>query len=302
MSRIGLHDDFAAFISRYLEGKIQKITINTALSCPNRDGTKGRGGCTYCNNRSFSPAFASAQLSVTQQLAEGRDFFARKYPHMRYLAYFQSYTSTNAPVETLLAQYREALEVPSVAGIVIGTRPDCMPPELLDALQELSQRTFIMIEYGAESSHDSTLRAVNRCHTWADTCRAVQLTHEAGIPVGLHFIMGLPGESREDMFATIDAINLLPVDMVKFHHMQIIAGTRLAVQYQTGEAKPTVWTPEEYLELCCEIVGRLRSDIAIERFVASAPSHMVIAPRWGLKNYQFAHMLRSRLSKNMQNG
>lgn len=298
MSRIGQHDDFAAFLARYLEGKIQKITINTALSCPNRDGTKGRGGCTYCNNRSFSPAFASAQRSVTEQLAEGREFFARKYPQMRYLAYFQSYTSTNAPVGTLMAQYHEALQAPSVAGIVIGTRPDCMPRELLAELKELSRQTFVMIEYGAESSHDATLSAVNRCHTWADTCDAVSRTHEAGIPVGLHFIMGLPGESRADMLATVDAINLLPVDIVKFHHMQVISGTRLASQYEKGEVQPTIWTPDDYLKLCCEITRRLRSDIAIERFVASAPSDMVIAPRWGLKNYQFAHKLQALLSRD----
>lgn len=288
-------DDFGRFIARYLPGKIQKISVNAAMPCPNRDGTKGTGGCIYCNNASFSPAYTMKPGSIAAQLEEGKRFFARKYPQMRYLAYFQSYTSTNCDIARLRSMYEEALEVDGIDGLIIGTRPDCMPDYLLDYLKVLSEQRFVMIEYGAESAHDPTLEAINRCHTWADTADAVRRTAAAGIPVGLHLIMGLPGESREDMLTTIDAVNALPVDIIKCHQLQVIRGTRLAAETESGRMKPAQWSVDEYIDLCCEIILRLREDIAVERFVSQSPDGMLISPRWGLKNYQFAERLRRRL-------
>ena len=295
MNRFGKHDDFAGFLSRHLPGKVQKISVNTSLSCPNRDGSKGRGGCTYCNNRSFSPSYSTAPARITEQLEEGKRFFARKYPHMKYLAYFQSYTATNAATQRLMEMFREALEVPDVVGLAIGTRPDCMPADLLHELQSLSRDKFVMVEYGAETACDDTLTLVNRCHTWADTADAVRRTHEAGIPVGLHLIMGLPGEDTDTMLTTIDEVNRLPVDIVKCHQLQLVKGTRLAAQVAAGSVDYTPWELDDYIDLCCKIVDRLRDDIAIERFVSQSPDNLLISPRWGLKNYQFADRLRAQL-------
>ena len=295
MNRFGKHDDFAGFLSRHLPGKVQKISVNTSLSCPNRDGSKGRGGCTYCNNRSFSPSYSTAPARITEQLEEGKRFFARKYPPMQYLAYFQSYTATNAATQRLMEMFREALEVPDVVGLAIGTRPDCMPADLLHELQSLSRDKFVMVEYGAETACDDTLTLVNRCHTWADTADAVRRTHEAGIPVGLHLIMGLPGEDTDTMLTTIDEVNRLPVDIVKCHQLQLVKGTRLAAQVADGSVDYTPWELDDYIDLCCKIVDRLRDDIAIERFVSQSPDNLLISPRWGLKNYQFADRLRAQL-------
>ena len=295
MNRFGKHDDFAGFLSRHLPGKVQKISVNTSLSCPNRDGSKGRGGCTYCNNRSFSPSYSTAPARITEQLEEGKRFFARKYPHMKYLAYFQSYTATNAATQRLMEMFREALEVPDVVGLAIGTRPDCMPADLLHELQSLSRDKCVMVEYGAETACDDTLTLVNRCHTWADTADAVRRTHEAGIPVGLHLIMGLPGEDTDTMLTTIDEVNRLPVDIVKCHQLQLVKGTRLAAQVADGSVDYTPWELDDYIDLCCKIVDRLRDDIAIERFVSQSPDNLLISPRWGLKNYQFADRLRAQL-------
>lgn len=287
--------------SDYLSGifpgiKVQKIAVNAGFSCPNRDGTKGRGGCTYCNNTTFNPAYCTPRLSVAQQMAKGRDFFARKYPEMKYLAYFQAYTNTHGPVDKVISLYREALSQPDVVGLIIGTRPDCMPDTLLKQLSHMrTEGVYIMIEYGAESSHDETLRRVNRCLTWSDTADAVRRTHSAGIDTGLHLIMGLPGETREMMLSTIDAVNALPVDTVKIHQLQLVRGTRMAADIEAGLYDIPRFTVEEYADLCRDIVRRLRSDIAIERFVSQSPADMLIYPRWGLKNYQFTNLLQQRL-------
>lgn len=281
--------DYADYLSERFAGKVQKISVNADLICPNRDGTKGRGGCAYCNVASFAPDY-TMHGSVAEQLAEGRRFFSRKYPQMRYLAYFQSYTNTHGDIDRVLALYREAIAQPDIVGLVIGTRPDCMPDSMLEVLADINRTHRVIIEYGAESSHDRTLERVNRCHTWADTVDAVMRTHAAGLDTGLHFIMGLPGETRPMMLTTIDRINELPVDTVKFHHLQLIRGTRLAAE------QVPVFELDDYLHLCADIVARLRPDIAIERFVSSAPANLLIAPRWGLKNYQFTHLLHNLLA------
>lgn len=291
-----LYRDYATYLSERFDGKVQKLTVDAGFTCPNRDGTIGRGGCSYCNNHSFSPALGSRD-SVADQLEAGKRFFARKYPQMRYLAYFQSYTNTHGPIDRLLSLYEEALSVDGVVGLIIGTRPDCVDERLLSALAQINRRKPVMMEYGAESSHDATLRSVNRCHTWADTCRAADLTRAAGLDVGLHFILGLPGESRDMMLATVDQINRLRPDTVKFHQLQIISGTRLAQQWERGEVAVENFTVEDYLDLCAEIVERLDPAIAIERFTSSSPAELLLSPRWGLKNHEFTNLLRNRLSR-----
>lgn len=287
--------DFSDFLATHFAGKIQKISINAGFSCPNRDGTLGTGGCTYCNNQTFNPSYCAPSLSVTEQLEEGKRFFARKYPSMRYLAYFQAYTSTHGDIERLKSLYEEALAVDGVVGLIIGTRPDCMPDELLDYLELLAARCFVLVEYGAESSHDSTLELINRCHTWGQTVEAVNRTAERGIHVGLHMIMGLPGESLEMMLSSVDALSALPIDTVKFHQLQIIRGTRLARDIEMGLYDVPRMSVEEYIDLCAMIVQRINPSIAIERFTSQSPEELLIYPKWGLKNYQFVNLLHRRL-------
>jgi radical SAM protein (TIGR01212 family) len=283
------------------EGKFQKITINIGLGCPNRDGTTGRGGCTYCNNAAFSPAFASARKSVSRQIADGKEFFKKKYPTMRYMAYFQSYTSTHGDIDTMMSLYEEAMTDSEVVGIIIGTRPDCVSDELLDRLAAINGDKRVMIEFGAESTHDATLAFVNRCHTWADTVDAVMRCARRGISTGLHFILGLPGEDRAMMLQTIERVNALPIDTVKFHQLQIVRGTRMAADIESGLYAVRTFEVDEYIDLCCDIVARLRRDIAIERFVSQSPDTLLIAPRWGLKNYEFTAKLQRALKNRITN-
>lgn len=293
--------DYSDFLAEHFSGKVQKLTINAGFSCPNRDGTVGRGGCTYCNNQSFNPGYCASTAGVAEQLEKGKRFFARKYPNMRYLAYFQAYTNTHGELEQLLSLYREALAIDGVEGIIVATRPDSMPQQLLEAMAGIkSEGHFVMVEYGAESSHDATLAAVNRCHTWAQTVDAVGRTRAAGIPVGLHLINGLPGEDEAMILATVEAVNSLPIDTVKFHQLQVVKGTTLARQVDEGAVSVRSWSVDEYIDLCCDIVGRLRRDIAIDRFVSQSPDELLISPRWGLKNYEFAAKLQQALQKRLK--
>lgn len=321
--------DYADFLRERFDGKMQKITIDAGFSCPNRDGTIGRGGCVYCNNLSFSPM--PSRGSIAAQIVAGKAFFARKYPRMRYLAYFQSYTNTHGPIDRLMELYSEALATEGVDGLIIGTRPDCVSDELLRALSALGRP--VIMEYGAESSHNDTLRVINRCHTWEQTVDTVERTVAAGLPVGLHFIMGLPGETEEMMLQTAGRAARLPISTLKFHQLQIISGTTLAKGIQgltplsttfdasvTSEASDTsetsatstriqnrptfrgrpieIFSVDAYIDLCVKIVEtivRENPSIAIERFTSQAPAGMLIAPRWGLKNYQFTHLLEKAL-------
>ncbi len=286
--------DFADFLGGYFNGKVQKITVNAGFSCPNRDGTKGWGGCTYCNNQSFNPSYCKPTLSVSEQLERGKEFFSKKYPRMDYLAYFQAYTNTHSDdISRLSELYREALSVEKVRGLIIGTRPDCMPDELLETLVGLPG--WVMVEYGAETACDETLVRVNRCHTWQDTVDAVCRTHDAGLPCGLHLIMGLPGEDEATMMETIDRVNELPVDTLKIHQLQLVRGTRMAHDVENGLYDIPRFSAEEYIDLCVKILHRLRRDIAVERFVSQSPSELLIYPKWGLKNYQFTNLLLRRL-------
>lgn len=288
-----LYRDYADYLAERFPCKMQKLTVNAHFSCPNRDGSIGYGGCSYCNNNSFSPAIEGN--SITQQLINSRQFFAHKYPNMRYIAYFQSYTNTHAPIDRLLSLYNEALSVDGVDAIIIGTRPDCISAHLLDALSEINRHHRVIIEYGAESSHDSTLQLVNRCHSWQCVVDAVEMTKQRGIDVGLHFIIGLPGENTEMIMQTVDAINHVKPDTVKFHQLQLIRNTRLAQQVENGEIEIPRFSVEQYINLCCDIIHRIDPSIAIERFVSQAPDNLLIYPRWGLKNYQFTNLLNNAL-------
>ncbi|KGF50087.1 TIGR01212 family radical SAM protein [Prevotella disiens] len=287
------YNDFGTWIRKQLPFKVQKISVDAGFTCPNRDGRIGMGGCIFCDNKSFNPAYCSRQKSVTEQLEDGKQFFARKYPEMKYLAYFQAYTNTYEAVDKLKALYEEALAVEDVVGIVIGTRPDCVSPELFDYLEELNQRTFLIVEYGIESCNDETLRYINRGHDFACTRRAVEETARRGIFVGGHIIMGLPGEDASESLRQAPIVSSLPLTMLKIHQMQIIKGTKLAKLY--AERPFHLYTVEEYIDLITQYIQLLRKDLVLERFVTQSPSDMLIAPKWGLKNYEFTNLLNNKL-------
>lgn len=292
------YNDFSGFMASHFPCKIQKISVNAGFTCPNRDGTKGYGGCTYCNNQTFNPSYCSAGKPVGQQVREGVAFFARKYPKMKYLAYFQAYTNTYAEVEKLKSMYEEALGVENVVGLVIGTRPDCMPDSLLDYLETLNRQTFLLVEYGIESADNDTLRRINRGHTFECTADAVERTSARGILAGGHVILGLPGETRENMIEQAEKkISALPLNTLKLHQLQLVRGTKMAQEYAEHPERFRLYEADEYVDLAIDYVERLRPDIVIERFVSQSPKELLIAPDWGLKNYEFTEKVKKRMKE-----
>lgn len=277
--------------------RVQKISINAGFTCPNRDGSKGTGGCTYCNNQTFSPDYCKPTKSVSEQIKEGIAFFNHKYNSQYYLAYFQSYTNTYDSIENLAALYNEALSHPQVKGIVVGTRPDCVSEELLNYFAELNKRYYVMIEYGIESTSDETLRFINRGHDYACAEKAVIQTATRGIRTGAHLILGLPGENKETILGHAHTISKLPLTAIKLHQLQLVQGTRMAQQYAEHPEWFRLYTADEYINLAIDFLERLRPDIAVERFVSQSPSHLLIAPDWGLKNYEFAAKLDKRIAE-----
>lgn len=287
------YKDYSHWIREQFPFRVQKISVDAAFSCPNRDGRLSLGGCTFCDNKTFNPSYCDRGKSITQQLEEGKAFFAKKYPKMKYLAYFQAYSNTYAPLEELKRKYEEALAVDDVVGLVIGTRPDCVSDEALDYLQQLNQRTFLIVEYGIESANDNTLRRINRGHTFDCSRQAIIKAHQRGIITCGHIILGLPGEDEEEMLHQASTISQLPLDILKLHQLQIIKGTPLAKEY---EAHPFhVFSAEEYVNLVIRYVSQLRNDLVLERFVSQSPPNMVIAPKWGLKNHEFTDLLNKRI-------
>lgn len=287
--------DFADFLGSRFDGKVQKISLHAGFTCPNRDGTIGVGGCTYCNNQTFSPDYCHTGKSITCQIDEGIAFFARKYPDMRYLAYFQAYTNTYGELEELKRKYEEALAHPGVVGIIIGTRPDCIPDDLLAYLAELSHRTFVLVEYGVESTCDETLRRINRGHDFAASADAIRRTAAAGVLVGAHLILGLPGETRAQMLDHARRMSQLPLDTLKLHQLQLIRHTRMAREYEERPQDFHLYAVDEYIDLAIDFAELLSPCIAIERFVSQSPASLLIAPNWGLKNHEFTARLLRRM-------
>lgn len=289
--------EFGDFLRERFPFKAQKIAINAGFTCPNRDGSKGRGGCTYCNNQTFNPGYCQTDKSVADQLAEGVRFFSRKYPEMRYLAYFQAYTSTYGEQERLERLYEEALDYPGVVGLVIGTRPDCVPDRLLDYLARLSEQVLVLVEYGVESTLDRTLRRINRGHDFAEAEEAIRRTAARGIAVGAHLILGLPGESRDEILGHADRLSELPLTTLKLHQLQLIRHTRMALEFERQPEDFHLFTVDEYIDLAIDFIERLDPAIALERFVSQSPKELLIAPDWGLKNYEFTVRVNRRLAE-----
>ena len=292
------YNNYTTYIRKTFGERVQKISINTGFSCPNRDGTKGIGGCTYCNIGTFSPSYCRPKKSIIQQINEGISFFSTKYKAQKYLAYFQAYTNTYAEIELVKKLYTEALSHPDVIGLVIGTRPDCISKELMDFLENLAKDYYISLEFGVESTLDKTLELVNRCHTYQETIDAYEMAMDRGIHLGAHIILGLPGESRTEMLEHAVKLSKLPISSLKIHHLQIIKGTKMAKQLTESPEMFKLFTVEDYIDFITEFISLLRPDIIIERFISESPLSMLVAPRWnGLKNFEIVAKIDKKLKE-----
>lgn len=279
--------------------RVQKVSIDAGFTCPNRDGSAGTGGCTYCNNDAFNPSYCMPEKSVTLQIEEGIKFHKWRYKEaVSYLAYFQAYSNTYAPLARLRQLYEEALVFPEVTGLIIGTRPDCIDDEKLRYLKELSSRCYLAVEYGVESCYNKTLRRINRGHTFEDAVNAIEKTAAYGINTGAHFIFGLPGETREEMLKQADIISGLPLKSVKFHQLQIIKGTKMEKEFMESPGDFELFTWEEYLDFIICFLERLNPSIVVERFTGEAPLRFLSGPGWGKKRAdQIVNLIEKRLEE-----
>ncbi|MBQ7812827.1 MAG: radical SAM protein [Bacteroidales bacterium] len=316
------YNSFVGYFKRKYGERLQKIVLDAGFTCPNRDGKVGRGGCTYCDNAAFHPSYSTAGKSLHQQMDEGIEFHKVRYRSTEhYLAYFQSFSNTYAPLEKLRALYEEALSHPQVVGIVIGTRPDCVDEQKLDYLADLAEgkilpewrrqlgagirpddessiRTapIVIVEYGIESCYDATLLRINRGHDFQTACRAIHMTASRGIDVGAHFILGLPGETRQMMLDSCRLINSLPLRSVKFHQLQIVKGTRMEQEFYEMPQDFERFSLDGYLDFFVDMLERLRPDLFIERFVGEVPPRFVNETPWGLiRNVELLRLLEKRL-------
>ena len=293
------YNSFVGYFKRKYGERLQKIVLDAGFTCPNRDGKVGRGGCTYCDNAAFHPSYSTAGKSLHQQMDEGIEFHKVRYRTTEhYLAYFQSFSNTYAPLERLKALYEEALSHPDVVGIVIGTRPDCVDEEKLDYIAELAKKHVVIVEYGIESCYDRTLGRINRGHDFETARKAVEMTAQRGIDVGAHFILGLPGETKQMMLDSCALINALPIRSVKFHQLQIVKGTRMEKEYAECPEDFERFSLDEYLDFFTDMLERLRPDLFIERFVGEVPPRFVNETPWGLiRNVELLRLLEKRLEE-----
>ncbi len=290
-------NDFPTYFRNLFSERVQKVSIDAGFTCPNRDGSKGKGGCTFCNNKTFKPTYCSLEKSVTRQVQEGIAFFEKKYKAMRFLAYFQAYTNTYAPIDNLISLYEEALQHPKIAGLVISTRPDSVSEELLDYLAELSRKVYVMVEFGVESHLDSTLMKINRGHLFSDSVWALEQTAKRNINNCAHVILGLPGETRSDWMEQAKVISELPVKNLKMHQLQIHKKTVMEKQFRENPENFPIFTAEEYIELVIDYLEILNPEIIVERFVSQSPPELTIAPKWEIKNFEFVAKIEKRLKE-----
>ncbi len=290
---------YSNYFKKLFGERVQKLSIDAGFTCPNRDGTKGRGGCTYCNNDAFNPSYCNPSKSVEQQIREGMEFHAWRYKKPgKYLAYFQPYSNTYAPLSQLKQIYEQALKFPEIAGLVIGTRPDCIDDEKLEYFRKLSKTHYVVIEYGIESCYDKTLQRINRGHSFQESKKAIIKTADASIKTGAHIIFGLPGESRKEMMAEAAILSELPLSNIKFHQLQIIRGTKMEKEYQQYPDNFNFFSLEEYISFICNFIERLNPQFIIERFAGEVPPRFRVDPGWGnVRNEKIVEMVEEELER-----
>lgn len=278
--------------------RLQKVAINAGFTCPNRDGTKSTGGCTFCNNNAFNPSYCDPEKSISQQIKEGIAFLETRYKSAgKYLAYFQAFSNTYSSVNLMKKLYSEALNYPGITGLIIGTRPDCIDEETLNYLAELSQKTYLIIEFGIESIYNDTLKKINRGHTYEETIRAINSCYSKNIKCGGHIIFGLPGETQEMMLKSATEISKLPLQTIKFHQLQIIKNTKLGDEYLKNPEKFNLFSLEEYICFISQYISRLSPDIIIERLAGETQPWHNLGIRWNLRYDQVLQRIEKYLEK-----
>ena len=296
---MGRYNSYIGYFKKTYGERLQKVVVDAGFTCPNRDGLVGTGGCTYCDNAAFHPGYSTAGVPIHEQIDEGIKFHRIRYRKAeKFLAYFQPYSNTYAPLERLREVYEEALSHPLVAGIVIGTRPDCVDEAKIDYLASLARDHVVVIEYGIESVYNRTLQRINRGHSFEDAVRAVEMTAARGLTQGAHFIFGLPGETVEDMIAYAPIINKMPLHSVKFHQLQIVRGTAMEREFASHPSDFVTFSLDEYLDFIADLLERLRPDLYIERFAGEVPPRFVNSTPWGLlRNTELIRLLEQRLEQ-----
>lgn len=296
---MGRYNSYIGYFRKTYGERLQKVVVDAGFTCPNRDGLAGTGGCTYCDNAAFHPGYSTAGVPIHEQIDEGIKFHRVRYRKAeKFLAYFQPYSNTYAPLGRLREVYEEALSHPLVAGIVIGTRPDCVDEDKLDYLASLAREHVVVIEYGIESVYDRTLQRINRGHSFEEAVRAVEMTAARGLTQGAHFIFGLPGESVEDMLGYAPIINKLPLHSVKFHQLQIVRSTAMEREFAARPSDFVTFSLDEYLDFIADLLERLRPDLYIERFAGEVPPRFVNSTPWGLlRNTELIRLLEQRLEQ-----
>lgn len=290
------YNDYSSWIGEKFKERVQKISIDAGFTCPNRDGSKGNGGCIYCDNTTFSPAYCNSQKSISEQLKEGIDFFSKKYPSQKYIAYFQVFSNTYDSIEKLEKTYNEALNFPDVIGLSVATRPDCINDNILKLLHKLSEKHYLSIEFGVESTNNNTLKAINRCHTFEDSINAINKAHSFDIQVCAHLILGLPGEDHQQIIQHATLLSQLPIQTLKLHQLQVIKGTKLAEMFLADKSIIHSYSVDQYIDLVIDFLENLTPEIIIERFTSESPLNKVIAPNWGgIKNFEIVEKIRKRL-------
>lgn len=288
-------NSYGSYLRRLFGCRVSKVNVDAGFTCPNRDGTKGTGGCVYCDNASFSPGGTQAQISQEKQMAEGMAFHRRRLGSEKFIIYFQKFTNTYAPVSKLRTLYSRALAHPDVVGISVGTRPDALADDALSLLSELARNHYVCVELGLQSMDDNILAWMNRGHTLAEYLKAVERVAGRGIDICTHLIYGFPGENRSSFLKTAGLISRLPIDSLKIHQLHAVQGTKLAELYDAGLYIPI--SLEEYTSTVCDFLERIPSTISIQRLYGSAPLDLLVAPRWGLKNNQMWYAIVNELGR-----
>lgn len=278
--------------------RVQKVSINAGFSCPNRDGTKSTGGCTFCNNEAFNPSYCDPEKTISHQIQEGITFHEKRYKSAgKYLAYFQAYSNTYGSVDHLESVYTEALNIDGIIGLIIGTRPDCIDTEILNLLENLSKETYVVVEIGIESIYNQTLSGINRSHTFEETRKAIEACAERNINTGGHIIFGLPGETTKMMLDSASVLSGLPLKSIKFHQLQIIKNTKIGYDYQQDPSQFKLFTLDEYIDFIIRFLERLTPDFVIERLAGETQPWHNLGQRWNLRYDQVLQIIENKMMK-----
>jgi uncharacterized protein len=295
LAPVGRYNDYNSYLRNIYGCRVQKISLDAGLTCPNRDGTLSAAGCIYCNARGSGTGAHAGGLSITDQLLKGKAALSRRYKAKKFIAYFQSFSNTYAPVSKLKRLYDEALAVDDVVGLSVGTRPDCVAEPVLDLLTAHAADHLVWIEYGLQSAHDATLAFINRGHDVACFRKAVDATHAHGLKVCAHVILGLPQETRAQMLATARFLSELPVAGVKLHLLYVVRDTPLERLYRAGTYR--CLSQAAYVELVCEFLERLPEQVVIQRLTGDPHPAELVAPLWSLRKRETLDMIKTALKE-----